>query len=107
MIPDKNPFRPSFGASPVQLAGREFEISSFNYGLLGGVGAMQRALLVSGTRGVGKTVLLNEFEESARRLGQVPCSGVAVCAFGSVFSSVFEVRRLAGCGHHWRLLCGA
>lgn len=39
--------------------------------------------------------------------GQVPCSGVAVCAFGSVFSSVFEVRRLAGCGHHWRLLCGA
>ena len=47
MIPDKNPFRPSFGASPVQLAGREFEISSFNYGLLGGVGAMQRALLVS------------------------------------------------------------
>ncbi|WP_327785916.1 ATP-binding protein [Corynebacterium belfantii] len=71
MIPDKNPFRPSFGASPVQLAGREFEISSFNYGLLGGVGAMQRALLVSGTRGVGKTVLLNEFEESARRLGWV------------------------------------
>ncbi|WP_410764060.1 ATP-binding protein [Corynebacterium rhinophilum] len=38
---------------------------------MGGVGAMQRALLVSGTRGVGKTVLLNEFEESARRLGRV------------------------------------
>ncbi|WP_296087655.1 ATP-binding protein [uncultured Corynebacterium sp.] len=35
------------------------------------MGAMQRALLVSGTRGVGKTVLLNEFEESARRLGCV------------------------------------
>ena len=49
----------------------------------------------------------DEFVEGASFDGQVPCSGVAVCAFGSVFSSVFEVRRLAGCGHHWRLLCGA
>lgn len=48
-----------------------------------------------------------ELLESYSTRGQVPCSGVAVCAFGSVFSSVFEVRRLAGCGHHWRLLCGA
>ncbi|MER0080161.1 hypothetical protein ABRP87_09475 [Corynebacterium sp. KPL2830] len=69
MIPDKNPFRPSFGASPVQLAGREFEISSFNYGLVGGVGSMQRALLVSGTRGVGKRYFSMSLKNPRAALG--------------------------------------
>ncbi|KQB83649.1 ATP-binding protein [Corynebacterium oculi] len=32
---------------------------------------MNRAVLVSGARGVGKTVLLNEFEEAAKGMGWV------------------------------------
>lgn len=66
-----NPFRPGFGVSPFELGGRQVELSTFMYGLFGGVGSMQRALLVSGSRGVGKTVLLNEFERQAREQGWV------------------------------------
>ncbi|WPF66879.1 MULTISPECIES: ATP-binding protein [unclassified Corynebacterium] len=71
MIPEKNPFRPSFGTSPQELIGRGFELHSFLTGLYEGVGSMNRAVLVSGARGVGKTVLLNEFEEVARGMGWV------------------------------------
>lgn len=66
-----NPFRPGFGVSPFELGGRQVELSTFMYGLFGGVGSMQRALLVSGSRGVGKTVLLNEFERQAREQGWI------------------------------------
>lgn len=71
MIPEKNPFRPSFGTSPQEVIGRGFELHSFLTGLYEGVGSMNRAVLVSGARGVGKTVLLNEFEEAARGMGWV------------------------------------
>lgn len=71
MIPDNNPFRPSFGASPLKLGGRDFEVNSFLYGLYGGVGSMQRVVLISGARGIGKTVLLNEFEDTARSMGWI------------------------------------
>lgn len=74
MIPPDNnpPFRPSFGASPpLKLGGRDFEVNSFLYGLYGGVGSMQRVVLISGARGIGKTVLLNEFEDTARSMGWI------------------------------------
>lgn len=66
-----NPFRPSFGSSPAVLAGRDDEVGDFTYGLLAGIGSLQRAVLISGPRGVGKTVLLNAFEEQAKANGWV------------------------------------
>lgn len=65
-----NPFSPNFGATPTVLAGRVDVLSDFadafaepnprHPGL---------TVLVSGTRGVGKTVLLNEYGDAARKQG--------------------------------------
>ena len=67
---ERNPFTPGFGQSPAILAGRT--------GILGDVEAVldgelpeQRTLLISGARGIGKTVLLSEIEARARDRGWV------------------------------------
>ena len=64
-----NPFRPSFGVSPQVLAGRDDVIDDFDIALDEGPGSPMRSVLVSGARGMGKTVVLNELEERARRRG--------------------------------------
>ncbi len=66
----RNHFRPSFGMSPLYLAGRadwirQFELSLFE------PGNPIRISLISGPRGIGKTVLLNEFEDTATRYGWI------------------------------------
>ncbi|HIW96438.1 MAG TPA: ATP-binding protein [Candidatus Corynebacterium gallistercoris] len=66
-----NPFKPSFGASPYYLAGREELLQDFELSLMEGPGSPYRAMLISGLRGVGKTVLLNEVEDKARTHGWV------------------------------------
>lgn len=71
MTSPRNPFRPSFGASPYYLAGREDLLRQFKLSLLEGPGAPHRALLLSGVRGVGKTVLLNELEDTASTIGWI------------------------------------
>ncbi|MGP6173399.1 AAA family ATPase [Corynebacterium sp. A21] len=69
--PLRNPFRPTFGVSPTILAGRDSLLDSFRLGLAEGPGSPFRALLISGARGMGKTVLLNEFEEAAAAQGWI------------------------------------
>lgn len=64
-----NPFTPTFGASPSLPVGREEIVADFTRSLRQGPGAPSRAMLLVGTRGVGKTVLLNELEDAARREG--------------------------------------
>lgn len=64
-----NPFRPSFGVSPRVLAGREDLLQDFDVALDEGPGSPLRSLLVSGARGMGKTVVLNELEDIARTRG--------------------------------------
>lgn len=66
MARTKNPFSPGTGTTPPYLAGRVEELTDFRYALLDGPGSHERLSLVSGMRGVGKTVLLNEFEDIAR-----------------------------------------
>lgn len=66
-----NPFIPTFGVSPNVFAGRKAVVESFSRGLDGGVGDPRRALLLSGQRGIGKTVTLNELEDEAKRHGWV------------------------------------
>ncbi|MDO4761057.1 MAG: ATP-binding protein [Corynebacterium sp.] len=55
-----NPFTPTFGLTPAVPVGREGVIQAFDDALRAGPGAPARALFVVGTRGVGKTVVLNE-----------------------------------------------
>lgn len=69
--PAANPFRPTFGVSPRVLAGRRDVLEEFALALAEGPGSPQRAMLVSGARGMGKTVLLNELEDAARSQGWV------------------------------------
>jgi AAA+ ATPase superfamily predicted ATPase len=62
----QNPYRPGAGLMPLTLAGRDLVIEKADV-LLKRVkyGAPQRSLMLYGLRGVGKTVLLNEFERLA------------------------------------------
>ncbi|ADK28879.1 ATP-binding protein [Corynebacterium pseudotuberculosis] len=65
----RNPFRPSFGVNPLVVAGRTSIVDNFGFALREGIGAPYRFILISGTRGTGKTVLLNQLEEEAKELG--------------------------------------
>jgi hypothetical protein len=71
----RNPYTPDMGARPPFLAGREPELEYFNELLEQlAAGGTQKHLVLTGLRGVGKTVLLNEFEfdcESAGWAGEV------------------------------------
>lgn len=64
-----NPFRPGFGVSPRVLAGRADLLEEFELALDEGPGSPLRSVLISGARGMGKTVILNELEELARVRG--------------------------------------
>ncbi|WP_039898282.1 AAA family ATPase [Actinotignum schaalii] len=64
-----NPFKPTAGATPPVLVGRESLIQEFEDSLADGPGAPARLSLVTGNRGVGKTALLNAFRDKARAHG--------------------------------------
>lgn len=66
----KNPFSPGAGSPPPELAGREDVLAQAAI-LLGRVKQKrsEKSLLLTGLRGVGKTVLLNEIERNAQGLG--------------------------------------
>ncbi len=66
----KNPFSPGAGSPPPELAGREGVLEQARV-LFGRVQARrpEKSLLLTGLRGVGKTVLLNEIERLAQAAG--------------------------------------
>jgi hypothetical protein len=66
----KNPFSPGAGSPPPELAGRD-EILDEARVLLGRVKERrpEKSILMTGLRGVGKTVLLNEIERIAQTMG--------------------------------------
>jgi hypothetical protein len=68
--PHNNPYTPNAGARPPALVGRDRELESFEV-LLDRLrrGHTEQSMLITGLRGVGKTVLLTSFEESARERG--------------------------------------
>ncbi len=70
MDPIKNPFSPGAGAPPPELVGRDPILTQARI-LLGRVKVKkpEKSLLLTGLRGVGKTVLLNEIERQARTDG--------------------------------------
>jgi len=70
MDPARNPYRPGAGLRPPELAGRDLELRELEVLLAQAEnGRPGPALILAGLRGVGKTVLLNEFATRARRRG--------------------------------------
>ena len=70
MDPIKNPYTPGAGTRPGELAGRDGEIESFRIQLARLLaGRPEQSQIITGLRGVGKTVLLNTFEDHAEAMG--------------------------------------
>ena len=65
----RSPFRPSFGSTPPAAVGLDAVVGRVEDGLLAGPGHPARTSLLTGTRGIGKTVALNEIEALAREHG--------------------------------------
>ena len=66
MDPRKNPYAPGAGTKPPALVGRDEQIESFDI-LLERLenGYAEKSMIITGLRGVGKTVLLDVFREKA------------------------------------------
>jgi hypothetical protein len=73
--PRTNPYTPNAGAPPPALVGRDAELESFEI-LLERLrrGYPEQSMLVTGLRGVGKTVLLGAFESRALNAGWITVS---------------------------------
>jgi len=68
--PIRNPYTPGAGSRPQALVGRDALIDAMDVNLQRILaGRNDQSQLLTGLRGVGKTVLLNEFEERAAARG--------------------------------------
>ena len=64
-----NPFKPTAGKTPPALIGRAHIIEEFAEGIENGPGSPNRLMRISGIRGMGKTVMLNEIAAYATNQG--------------------------------------
>ena len=70
MDPIRNPYAPGAGQRPPELAGRDEQLATFDVVLQRvAKGRPERSLILTGLRGVGKTVLLNALRGQAVRAG--------------------------------------
>jgi Cdc6-like AAA superfamily ATPase len=66
--PIRNPYAPGAGQRPPELAGRDEQLAAFDVVLERVArGRPERSLVLTGLRGVGKTVLLNALRSAAVR----------------------------------------
>lgn len=102
----KNPFSPGAGSPPPELAGRDGILEQAGV-LLGRVRAKrpEKSLLLTGLRGVGKTVLLNEIERKAQGTGYRTIlveahegKSLAVLLAPDLRRLLFDLDRIAGAG---------
>jgi hypothetical protein len=98
-----NPYAPGAGLRPPLLAGRESELAAFDAILRRGeLGRVSRGLVLTGLRGVGKTVLVNEMAERAESRGwlvvqsEVRRDGAAALLGNVAGQLTAGVRRLHG-----------
>ena len=75
-----NIFSPSFGNKPRNLIGRSNEMRALLEGLSSPPGSKERARLIIGQRGMGKTVLLLELAEYAKEHDYIVASPTVVSA---------------------------
>lgn len=88
----RNPFRASLGADPPLLVGRDEVLADFGYALDNGPGTHERITVVTGARGVGKTVLLNRFEDCAKERGWIVLSETATPGFCRRLADAADLR---------------
>ena len=70
MDPIRNPYAPGAGQRPPELAGRDEQLGAFEVTLERlARGRPERSVVLTGLRGVGKTVLLNALRSTAVRAG--------------------------------------
>ena len=81
-------FSPSFGNKPRALIGRNQEIQCLTEGLLVSPGNKERARLIIGQRGLGKTVLLLELADYARKHNYIVASPTVVA--GDMLDRILE-----------------
>jgi len=68
--PIRNPYAPGAGQRPPELAGRDEQLDAFDVVLERVArGRPERSIVLTGLRGVGKTVLLNALRSAAVRAG--------------------------------------
>jgi hypothetical protein len=103
----KNPFSPGAGSPPPELVGREGILEQARI-LLGRIKARrpEKSILLTGLRGVGKTVLLNEIERMAALTGYRTLSAeahedksLAALLVPPLRKLLFELDRVAGAGN--------
>jgi hypothetical protein len=106
MDPIQNPFSPGAGSPPPELVGREGILEQARV-LLGRIKAKrsEKSILLTGLRGVGKTVLLNEIESLADKSGYrtIPLEAhegksLAAMLVPPMRKLLFELDRVAGVG---------
>src|SRR5215475_10847501 len=104
MDPIANPFSPGAGSPPPELVGRDPILEQARI-LLGRVQQKkpEKSMLLTGLRGVGKTVLLNEIERMAKADGYLTAAieahdGKSLSALIAppLRKLLFELNRLAG-----------
>jgi hypothetical protein len=102
----KNPFSPGAGSPPPELAGREVILEQAHV-LFGRIRERrpEKSLLMTGLRGVGKTVLLNEMERMAVRDGYRVIlfeahedKALALLLIPQLRRLLFDLDRIAGAG---------
>src|SRR5260370_25924323 len=110
MDPIKNPFSPGAGSPPPELVGRDNILEQARI-LLGRMKERrsEKSILLTGLRGVGKTVLLNEIERMAATTGYRPLpleahedKSLAALLVPPLRKLLFELNRVAGAGHKAR-----
>src|SRR4051795_6522567 len=97
--PIRNPYAPGAGQRPPELAGRDRELQQFEVTLERvAAGRPERSMVLSGLRGVGKTVLLNALRGQAVRrawgTGKIearPAQSVRIPVAQAVHAAVREV----------------
>ncbi len=72
-----SPFSPTFGVNPPLIAGRQPVVAALADAFDSGPGGAGRASLLTGNRGTGKTVMLNEAEAQAIERGWLVISETA------------------------------
>ena len=102
----KNPFSPGAGSPPPEMVGREGILEQARI-LLGRIKEKrpEKSILLTGLRGVGKTVLLNEIERMAAKAGYRTLSleahedkSLAALLVPPLRKLLFELDRSAGAG---------
>lgn len=70
--PILNPYTPNAGAQPPAVLGRDAQLMTFDLLLRRmSAGRTEQSMIITGLRGVGKTVLLGRFRDKAHELGWV------------------------------------